>query len=130
MLEFTLLSGYHIRFEPRNGTEIDFYFAMYNTSLFNNELKHLPIWFASSIRPPDGGSDANGLFVCKDDSPLSHPFILIHEKIRGLEPFSRLCLLHEMIHAKGIEGHGDAFRTELRRVMDLDGWETLCGAGV
>jgi hypothetical protein len=130
MLEFTLSSGYHIGFEPRSGTEAYFYFAMYNTRLFNTELKNLPIWFASLIRPPGGGTDANGLFVWKDDSPLSHPFILIHEKIRGVEPFWRLCLLHEMIHAKGIDGHGDAFKTELRRVMELDGWETLCGAGV
>jgi len=102
-----------------------FYFS-YNKKYFDSGLPALNVYWASSIRFPDGHS-ANALFVPNEMSKDGRPFIVIREELQGLEPLPRQCILHEMVHVKvgGEHGHSKAFIDEFQRVLNLDGWEVM-----
>jgi len=45
------------------------------------------------------------------------PGIHINSALHVLPDHVKIALLHEMIHASGVEGHGEPFQLELSRLM-------------
>jgi hypothetical protein len=125
-VEITTVDGVAIRRYRNCDLVLMAFYQAYNEKYFGNSLPSLPVYWASEIRFRDGRS-ANALFVPPEMAPHQQPFIVLCEKIQGVEPLPRQCVIHEMIHVKinGIPGHPKAYIDELQRVLNLDGWEVM-----
>jgi hypothetical protein len=117
--------GFRIRRENKRDMMLEFYYLHYNKQYFNGRLPFFPVFWAKSIKLPDGGH-ANALCVSADSS-VKHGYIVIDETLSDMFPLERLCLLHEMVHVSiGPElGHGPEFIAEFKRVLDADKWNVM-----
>jgi hypothetical protein len=125
LVEEVTQDGWHIVLEPKVDIILMTYYASYNERCFENKLPRMAIFWATSITSP-AGDHANALYVSQE-SPVSRRYIVLDQKLNGMFPLERLCLLHEMVHVKlePILGHGDEFIAEFKRVLDANRWEVL-----
>jgi hypothetical protein len=101
------------------------YYKGYNEKYFDGSLPQLPVFWARTITLPDGGHPV-ALYVTQE-SPVKRRYIVLHEKLSDMFPLERLCLLHEMVHAKlePVFGHGEEFIAEFKRALDANRWEVM-----
>jgi ribosomal protein S18 acetylase RimI-like enzyme len=101
------------------------HYEIYNRKYFDATLPAMPVFWAKAIYLADRRR-ANGLYVC-EETPTKRRYIVLDEKLSGMFPLERLCLLHEMVHVKiePVHGHNGKFVAELKRVLDADGWEVM-----
>jgi hypothetical protein len=125
-IEVTTKDGIAIRRYRGFDLVLNALYDAYNCSYFEDSLPHIPIYWASKIRFASGRS-ANALFVPSEMAPDQRAFIVVHERIQGIEPLPRQCVMHEMVHVKlnGIDGHPKAFTDEFQRVLNLNDWEVM-----
>jgi hypothetical protein len=129
--EITTGDGAVIRRYQEYALDLSVYYAAYNRKYFENKLPNVPVHWASEIRLRNRHS-ANALFVSAEGATDRPPFIVVHEKLQGLEPLPRQCVMHEMVHVSlslmGIFGHPEQFTDEFLRVLILDRLEVMgCG---
>jgi len=100
------------------------YYAGYNQRYFDGSLLEMPVFWAKTISLPDG-KHPMALYV-SEESPVKR-YIVLDEKLLGIFPLERLCLLHEMVHVKiaPVSGHGEEFIAEFKRVLDASHWEEM-----
>ncbi len=125
--EHVTQDGWHVVYDGRGDMLLWGHYTAYNHTCFDGSLPDLPLVWAKSITSPDGHR-AHGLYI-SEESPVKRRYIAIDEKLSDLFGLERFCILHEMVHAKldPIEGHGEEFLAELKRVLDAIKWEVLIG---
>jgi hypothetical protein len=79
-----------------DGTVTIFYFR-YNVEYFNGNLPQLKVHWADEIFE---GDSVHALFVPEEQTPRQESFIVISSKLKELDSFQHLCLLHEMVHVR------------------------------
>jgi hypothetical protein len=102
-----------------------FYFR-YNVEYFNGSLPQLRVHWADEIEFE--GDSVHALFVPEEQTPRQESFIVISSKLKELDPFQYLCLLHEMVHVRlfgSVYGHPREFVEEFKRVLDENRWQVL-----
>ncbi len=127
LLEKVTHDGWRIVYDGSLDMLLFGHYMAYNHACFGGSLPDIPLVWAKSISSPDG-HHAHGLYV-SEESPVKRRFIALDEKLIGMFGLERFCLLHEMVHAKldPIDGHGEEFLAELKRVLDAIKWEVLVG---
>jgi len=87
----------------------------FNAAYFNNSLPSLSSTFVCEFC--EMPREAAGIFLDADraarrstDSVKVKPGIRINSKLKELTDHVKISLLHEMIHASGINGHGENFQ--------------------
>ncbi len=117
--------GFCIRHRNTRDMNLEQYYDIYNRQCFGGNLPFTPILWAESITEKDGNR-ANAIYV-SGDSKLKKRYIAIDERLCGMFPLDRLCLLHEMVHVRlgPDSNHGEDFICEFRRVLDANKWEVM-----
>ena len=125
LIEERTQDGWRIVRENNFPLDLSSYYYSYNEKYFDNTLPCVPVYWAKTITPPHGGH-ANALYV-SEESPVKRRYIVLYERLSGMFPLERLCLLHEMVHVKigSNEGHGEKFISEFKRVLDANGWTVM-----
>ena len=80
----------------------------------------------------DMPQDSAGIYISPENAALQstkdvtiRPGIRINSALQVLRDHVRIALLHEMVHAKGIVGHGPNFQEELARLMLAGAYNNL-----
>jgi hypothetical protein len=122
LVEETTQDGYMIVREPGMDMLLWAYYVSYNKRCFDGSLPEMPVFWGKTIARGNE-RHVHALYVYEDP----RRYIVLNETLQGMEPFDRLCLLHEMIHVKidPISGHGAEFIAELKRVLDAAQWDVM-----
>ena len=106
------------------------YYASYNKTYFNDTLPHLSELFICAFQPLP--NDQQGIYIDSErarklstSETTVRAGIRINSKLKCFKEFTRMVLLHEMIHVSGIKGHNGGFTDALCRLVKAGAFSDL-----
>jgi hypothetical protein len=99
-----------------------------NAKWFSNTLPPLSELFVCEFceRPRESAGifiDANK--AAEQSSVKIRPGIRINADLKCLSDHVKIALLHEMVHASGVEGHNEPFNGEIARLMHAGAYNNI-----